>query len=171
MPASTSNPAPSADLYTSSDGVVAAPRPSGEGWECLEQIATDPGHEVTLIRCRHVDRAQFFFMMAKDYAVAPGEVRSAEELATRVFPPTYDKLFRRHEITSSGATLHAGHAAYDLRIEALHASMGEIRKRERVITHGTHVFILSAEGKPEVFDRETAAIDAWFSGARFKNLP
>lgn len=164
-------PPPAADLYTSTDGLVAAPRPPGDGWECVEQIAKEPGQEATLIKCRHTDRAQFFFLMAKDYAVPADQVRSAEDLATVVFPTTYQKLFQSHEVRETRPVDHAGRPGHELRIEAVHASMGPIRKRERVLTHADHVFVLSAEGKPEVFDRETAAIDAWFSGARFKNLP
>lgn len=164
-------PAPAADLFTSADGLVAAPRPPGDGWECVEQTASEPGNEATLIKCRHTDRERFFFLMAKDYAVPADQVRSAEELATHVFPTTYQKLFQSHEVRESKAVDHAGKPAYELRIEAVHASMGAIRKHERVITRGNHVFVLSAEGKPEVFDGEAAAIAAWFSGARFKNLP
>ena len=163
--------APAADMFTSADGLVAAPRPSGDGWECVEQTASEPGNEATLIKCRHTDSERFFFLMAKDYAVPADQVRSAEELAAHVFPTTYQKLFQSHEVRESKAVDHAGKPAYELRIEAVHASMGPIRKHERVITQGNHVFVLSAEGKPEVFDGEAAAIAAWFSGARFKNLP
>lgn len=173
-PTSTRSPPPAppaADLFTSADGLVAAPRPPGDGWECVEQTSSEPGNEATLIKCRRTDRERFFFLMAKDYAVPADQVRSAEELATHVFPTTYQKLFQSHEVRESKAVDHAGKPAYELRIEAVHASMGPIRKHERVITQGNHVFVLSAEGKPEVFDGEAAAIAAWFSGARFKNLP
>jgi hypothetical protein len=170
-PTKTPAPPPAADLFTSKDGLVAAPRPAGDGWECVEQTAAEPGQEATLIKCRHTDRARFFFLMAKDYVVPADQVRSAEELATRVFPTTYQKLFQSHEIRETKAVTHAGKPAHELRMEAVHASMGPIRKRERVITHDNHVFVLSAEGMPEVFDAEAAAIEAWFSGARFKHLP
>src|SRR5690349_910058 len=46
MPAETSKapPAPAAAaepaLFASKDGLVAAPRPTGDGWECVEQTAT-----------------------------------------------------------------------------------------------------------------------------------
>lgn len=160
---------PSADRFTSSDGLVGAPRPSGDGWECVEQTATDPGQEATLIKCRHTDRSRFFFLMAKDYSVPPEQVRPAEELATQVFPATYQKLFQSHQIRGSKPVDHAGVPAHELDIEAVHASMGPIRKRERVFIKGTHVFVISAEGKPEEFDAEAAAITAWFAGAAFKN--
>lgn len=164
MPAST-------DLFTSKDGLVAAPRPAGDGWECVEQTATDPGQEATLIKCRHTDRARFFFLMAKDYTVPPEQVRHAADLATAVFPATYERLFESHRINESKAVTHAGKPAHEIRLDAVHASMGPIRKRERVAVDGTHVFVISAEGKPEVFDAEAAAIEAWFAGAKFKNLP
>lgn len=164
-------PAPAdAAMFVSQDGLVAAPRPPGDGWECIEQTADDPGQEVTLIKCRHTDRERFFFLMAKDYAVPAGQVRSIEELATAVFPATYQKLFQSHAITEARATTHAGAPAYDSWIEAVHATMGPIRKRERVIVRGTHVFVISAEGTPEAYDGEAAATEAWFAGARFKNL-
>lgn len=158
-----------ANLFTSSDGLVAAPRPAGEGWECVEQTATDPGAEATLIKCRRTDRSRFFFLMAKDYVVPPEQVRPAGDLADKVFPATYDKLFQSHRVTSSTAVGHAGLPAHELQLEAVHASMGPIRKRERVVVKGTHVFVISAEGKPEVFDAERATIDAWFAGAAFGN--
>lgn len=184
MPAETSKSAPAAPsapsapptaaepaLFTSKDGLVAAPRPSGDGWDCVEQTATEPGQETTLIKCRHTDRTRFFFLLAKDYVVPPDQVRSAEQLATDVFPTTYQKLFQKFEITESKPTTRAGKPGHELKISAVHASMGEIRKRELVQTEGNHVFVVSAEGLPDVFDAESSAIEAWFSGARFKNQP
>lgn len=169
-PAPAERPTMLAEMYTSSDGLVAAPRPGGSAWECLEQVASEPGQEATLIKCRHVDRGRFFFLMAKDYSVPASEVKTPDELANAVFPATYKKLFERHEVVESKAMMHAGYPAQEVRVEAVHASMGPIRKRERVMTAGNHVFILSAEGKPDVYDAEYPAIEAWFAGARFKNL-
>lgn len=171
--APTDAPAPAAEsaLFASKDGLVAAPRPSGDGWECVEQTATEPGQETTLIKCRHTDRARFFFLLAKDYAVPPEQVRSAEQLATDVFPATYQKLFQKFEVTESKPITRAGKPGHELKISAVHASMGEIRKRELVQTEGNHVFVISAEGLPDVFDAESSAIEAWFAGARFKNQP
>ncbi len=163
-------PPPEAVMFTSQDGLVAAPRPPGDGWECVEQVVNEPGQEATLIKCRHTDRTRFFFLMAKDYVVPAEQVRSVEELSTAVFPATYQKLFQSHVITEARAATHAGAPAYDSWIEAVHASMGPIRKRERVITRGTHVFVISAEGMPAAYEAEGAAMEAWFSGARFKNL-
>lgn len=162
-----SAPAPStAALFTSSDGLVAAPRPPGDGWECLEQSTA----EATLIKCRQVDPSRFFFLMAKDYSVPPDQVRSPEDLVMTVFPATYQKLFTAHTITEAHAVTHAGAPGHEAWIDAAHASAGQIRKRERVITRGHRVFVLSAEGTPAVFDAEAAATEAWFSGARFKHL-
>jgi hypothetical protein len=172
-PAAPTGPAAAAEpaLFTSKDGLVAAPRPSGDGWECVEQTATEAGQEATLIKCRRTDRARFFFLLAKDYAVPPDQVRSAEQLATDVFPSTYQKLFQKFEVLESKPTTRDGRPGHELRISAVHASMGEIRKRELVQTAGNHVFVVSAEGLPDVFDAEASVIEAWFSGARFKNLP
>lgn len=170
-PPATPAPPPAADLFTGKDGLISVPRPAGDGWECVEQVASEPGQEASLIKCRHTDRARFFFLMAKDYSVPADQIRSAEELATRVFPTTYEKLFASHEIRETRAVTHAGKPAHELQLDAVHASMGKIRKRERVITHDNRVFVLSAEGMPDVFDAEAAAIEAWFAGVRFKNLP
>lgn len=179
MPAETAKPAPAAPsgpaaaadpaLFASKDGLVAAPRPAGDGWECVEQTATEPGQEATLIKCRYTDRTRFFFLLAKDYVVPPDQVRSAEQLATDVFPATYQQLFQKFEVVESKPTTRAGGPGHELRISAVHASMGEIRKRELVQTAGNHVFVVSAEGLPAVFDAEASAIEAWFAGARFKN--
>jgi hypothetical protein len=172
-PAAAPAPAAPAEaaLFASKDGLVAAPRPSGDGWECVEQTGGEPGQETTLIKCRRTDRTRFFFLLAKDYAVPPEQVRSAEQLATDVFPTTYQKLFQKFEVTESKPATRADKPGHELRISATHASMGEIRKREFVQTAGNHVFVVSAEGLPEVFDAESSAIEAWFAGARFKNLP
>lgn len=165
------DPSPAQERHASSDGKVAAPRPSGDAWECEEKIAGAPDPDTTLIKCRHRDRARFFFMMAKDYAVPPDEVRTPEGIVRDVLPTTYGKLFERHTITRQEPVLHRGAAGVDLWIDAVHATIGPVRKRERVLTRGEHVFIISAEGMPEVFDGEGATIDAWFAGADFANLP
>jgi hypothetical protein len=164
-------PVASADLYSSTDGLVAAPRPAGDVWEGLEQGSTQPGQEASLIKCRHTDRERFFFLMAKDYSVPADQVRTPDVLANEVYPTTYKTLFQSYEIKESKPVTVGTRTGHELRIEATHASMGPIRKRERVLTEGNHVFLLSAEGKPDVFDAESAAIEAWFTGARFKHLP
>lgn len=167
----TADPSPAPERHASSDGKVAAPRPSGDAWECEEKIAGAPEPDTTLIKCRHRDRTRFFFMMAKDYSVPAAEVRPPEGIVREVLPATYGKLFESHTITRQEPVLYRGAAGIDLWIDAVHASIGPIRKRERVLTRGEHVFIISAEGMPEVFDGESAAIDAWFAGADFANLP
>lgn len=163
-------PPAAADLYTSSDGAVAGPRPPGDGWECVEQRSPAPGQEVTLIKCRRTDRERFFFLMAKDYAVPADQVRAADTLATQVFPETYKQLFTRHAITQTREASLAGRTGTEVTLDAEHASMGPIKKRELVLTAGDHVFVVSAEGKPEVFAAESAAIEAWFTGVRFRRL-
>lgn len=168
MPTKSSTPAPAAapDMFTSTDGQVAAPRPAGDGWDCVEQAADG----ATLIKCRRTDRSKFFFVMAKDYVVPADQVRTAEALATVVFPTTYQQLFTSHEIRESRAVDHAGEPAHEVSLDAVHASMGKIRKRERVIVQDDHVFVISAEGLPEAFDAEAATTEAWFAGARFARL-
>lgn len=168
-------PKPGADAdkdgrFTSSDGLVSAPRPRGEGWECEERVARPPDPETTLIKCRQTTPGRFFFFMAKDYAVPEEQIRRPEGIVREVLPRTYDKLYESYTFTREEPVLVAGNAGIDLWIDAVHAKTGPIRKRERVLTQGQHVFILSAEGLPPDYEAEEAAIDAWLTGAAFKNL-
>lgn len=168
--AAAAGPSGGAAEFASSDGKVRAPRPAGDGWECEERVASAPDPETTLIKCRHSDRGRFFFMMAKDYAVPSEQVRSPETIVREVLPKTYTKLYERFSTTREEPVIFRGVAGVDTWIEAHHAKAGAIRKRERVLTRGEHVFIISAEGTPAVFDAESAAIDAWFAGVGLRNL-
>ncbi|MEZ4384365.1 MAG: hypothetical protein R3A79_23745 [Nannocystaceae bacterium] len=155
----------------SSDGRIAAARPPAARWSCDERIGEAPAPETTLIRCRVVEpKGAFFFMMVKDYVVPPEEVRPAEGIVEKVLPATYGQLYERHAIVRQEPVVFAGAAGVDLWIEAVHAKVGDVRKRERILTAGEHVLIVSAEGMPGVFDTETAAIDAWFDEAVFATL-
>ncbi|MEZ4452709.1 MAG: hypothetical protein R3B09_24830 [Nannocystaceae bacterium] len=154
--------------YASADGTLSAPQPDGEAWECLEQTSEDP--PASLIKCRQRDRARFFFMMAKEYSVPANEVRSLDGIISEVLPQTYAKLFTSYSITRDEPTMVGTVSARDLWIDAEHASMGSIRKRERLMVQGERVFVVSAEGLREVFEEMTPVIDRWFAGAAFTHL-
>jgi hypothetical protein len=160
---------PAGERFVTADQLVDVPKPSGTGWECLEQTAPDP--KTTLAKCRHTDRAQFFFLIAKDYVVPADQKKTAEQLANEVFPATYAKLFASHTIDTTKSVEYAGRKGHELAVSAKHAQIGDIQKRELVFVEGDHVFVLSAEGKPDVFAANQAAIDAWFSTTRFRNAP
>lgn len=154
----------------SGNGRIAAARPPAERWNCDERIGEAPAPETTLIKCRLSAPDRFFFMMVKDYVVPANEVRPPEGIVEKVLPVTYGKLYARHTIGRQEPVIFAGAAGVDVWIEAEHAKVGAVRKRERILTAGEHVLIVSAEGMPEVFDAETAAIDAWFDGVVFAAL-
>lgn len=154
-----------------SDGRIAASRPPAARWSCEERIGEAPAPETTLIRCRvTAPEGSFFFMMVKDYVVPADQVRTPEGIVEKVLPATYGKLYSRHAIHRREPVVFAGAAGVDIWIEAEHAKVGPIRKRERILTAGEHVLIVSAEGMPGVFDAETATIDAWFDGVVFAAL-
>lgn len=164
----TSPPVEEDPRYSSADGSLSAPQPTGDEWECLEQTSNDP--PATLIKCRQRDRARFFFMMAKEYSVPAEEVRSLDGIISEVLPQTYAKLFDSYKITRDEPTMVGKVGARDLWIDAEHASMGSIRKRERLIVQGERVFVVSAEGLRAVFDELAPAVDRWFTGATFSHL-
>lgn len=164
----TSPTSSAAERYASSNGQISAPRPAGDDWECVEQISEDP--VAALIKCRQRERGRFFFMMAKEYQVPAAEVRSLDGIIGEVLPQTYAKLFTSYKITRDEPTMVGSVPARDLWIEAEHASMGSIRKRERMMIQGERVFVVSAEGLATLFDGFAPAIDAWFAGVTFTNL-
>ena len=164
----TPTTSPPAERYASSNGQISAPRPAGDTWECIEQISEDP--VAALIKCRQRERDRFFFMMAKEYEVPADEVRSLDGIISQVLPQTYGKIFSSYKITRDEPTMIGSVPARDLWIEAEHASMGSIRKRERMMVQGERVFVVSAEGLATLFDGFAPAIDAWFQGVTFTNL-
>ena len=171
MPTTARAVAPSAQLFTSGDGLVSAPRPSGDSWECLEQLSRPPRPPVTVIKCRQRDSDnRFFFLLAKDYEVAPEQRIPVDEIIRDVLPNTYDELFEHFEIRSKITIEHQEAEGRELLIDAAHPGVGPIHKRERLFVRGDHVLIVSAEGQPELFTTFKAEIDAWIEGVVFLNL-
>ncbi len=158
------------DDYSSLDGLVRAPHPEGEDWQCLEQSARPPKPPATLIKCRQTDPERFFFLMAKDYEVAPAERLPVDAIVRDVLPLTYAKLFENHTISEVKAIEHQGVEGLSLTLDAVHETLGQIHKREHLFVRGNHVLVISVEGSPELFDLFAADIDAWMHGVTFLNL-
>jgi hypothetical protein len=159
------------ERYARSDGTISAPKPVGDGWECLEQSDSGQGaHDIRLIKCRRTASGQFFFMLAKTYAVAEAEVQSPEQLANGPFQRNYEKLFDTTRYQSRRSVDHAGRRGYEVSFDAEHSQKGSIRKLERVLTEGTRVFIVSAEGRPADYERFAAERTAWLDGVKFSEL-
>ncbi len=124
-----------------------------------------------MIKCRQRDSDErFFFLLAKDYEVAPERRLPVDAIIQDVLPNTYDELFESFEIRSVLTIDHQAAEGRELLIDALHPGVGPIRKRERLFVRGGHVLIVSAEGRPELFDTFKADIDAWIEGVAFLNL-
>lgn len=171
LPTIHDSAAPSAQIFASDDGLVSAPRPSGDSWECIEQLSRPPKPPVTVIKCRQRDSEErFFFLLAKDYEVAPERRLTVDAIIQDVLPNTYNDLFERFEIRSTIEIEHQHAEGRELLIDAAHPGIGPIRKRERLFVRGDHVLIVSAEGQPELFDAFKADIDAWIEGVVFLNL-
>ena len=158
------------DDYTSLDGLVRAPRPQGEDWQCLEQTARPPKPPATLIKCRLTDPKRFFFLMAKDYEVPPDQRLPVDAIVRDLLPQTYAKLFRSHTISEVKEIEHQGVQGIALTVDAEHKTIGQIHRREHLFVRGNHVLVISAEGSPEFFDLFAAEIDAWMLGVAFINL-
>ncbi len=157
--------------YASGDGLLTAPLPVGDSWECLEQLSRPPKPPVTVIKCRQRDsEGRFFFLLAKDYKVAPERRLGVDTIIDEVLPDTYNELFESYSVSSRTVIDHQGAEGRELYIDAVHRSLGPIRKRERLFVRGDHVLIVSAEGLPPLFETFAADIDAWIEGVVFLNL-
>ena len=163
--------APARPMFASDDGLVRAPLPADDAqWECIRQTSQPPKPPTTLIKCRQRESSRFFFLLAKDYEVTPEQRRDVDGIIREVLPMTYERLFDSFTITGTTPVVHQGSEGREVEIRAVHSGLGEIRKRERLFVRGDHVLVISAEGRPELFDAVAEDIDAWFAGARFANL-
>ncbi len=153
------------------DGTISAPQPAGAGWECREKSANEPAiGRMRMIDCARRRAGELFFMLAKTYSV-DAKARTAEELAKNEYRADYAKFFQSMKYTSEGPVTYRGHPAYEVTFDAVHAAKGAVRKRERVVTVGTQVFLWSAEGSTEAFVRYKKETEAWMAGATFSELP
>lgn len=174
--------------YTSGNGLIVVPYPADSHWELTWRfdISQAPGlvvpSTVEFVKADRTAPGEFLFMMAKDYMLMPNEflvtdhqevwdhLPTADDLATKVYPNNYARLFERFEYVRRGATEHQGHPGYQIEMTALHHVRGPIRKTERVIVHEYHVLIASAEGSPDVFERHLPDITRWMHDTRFAEL-
>jgi hypothetical protein len=153
------------------DGTITVPQPAGPGWECREKSAKDPAiGQMRMIDCTRKRAGELFFMLAKTYSVE-AKARTAEELSKNEYRADYAKFFQSVKYTSEGPVTYRGHAGYEVTFDAVHAAKGAVRKRERVVTVGTQVFLWSAEGSTEAFVRYKKETEAWMAGATFSELP
>jgi hypothetical protein len=153
-----------------SDGSIRAPKPSGDGWNCREQTASQDGSTARLVKCSRTAEGEFFFMVAKKYSVPESEVMAPEALFDGPYRRSYEKLFESFTIESRGPVEQQGKRWYEVQIKAEHAAKGSITKTERVLTKGVDVYLLSAEGSPKDFARFAAEREAWMSKAEFTEL-
>jgi len=155
---------------TSHDGLVTIAAPQTPGWECVEHTSATP-YPSSLMRCRRKVAGEFFLLTAKQYQVPPEEQKSAEQLASQVFPQDYKTFYAAYQITGTAPVTHQGLVGVELQVDAVHAVKGELRKVEQVFAQGRNVFVLSAEGARVQFGSWKVVIDGWMAGARFKALP
>jgi hypothetical protein len=143
-------------------------RPTGSGWDCVEQSAIAPTR-TTLLKCRR-PAPELLFFVAKDYEVPPGAVLPVERLAREEFPGHYRAHFKHHTVARTTPVTVDGTTGFEIALDATHAQKGAIRKVERVFAKDTHVLVVSAEGTPADFARHEAARAAFFAGVKFKVL-
>lgn len=157
-------------VLASQSEVVTVAKPSGEGWECVSQHGEDPKTGMTgeVTKCRR-PQGEFFFLLAKSYAVRPEDAVPAERLVKELYPADYKKLFATVSSLTTKKEKLDGRDAWQLELDAEHASRGKIHKRERVATNGAQVMLVSAEGDPALFTKFGKEIDSWFKGAHFKS--
>jgi hypothetical protein len=163
-------PAAPGTVMTSRDGLVRVTTPATPGWECLEQLAaagTPAGG--TLMKCRR-PRPELFLLVAKDYEVEAAAVLPAEKVAMQERPKHFERLFRGHDIARHGPTMHQGVTGHEIEFTARLRGKGELHGVERIFTKGTHVLLISAEGRRGDFERYQDAIKPWFEAAAFKAL-
>lgn len=152
---------------TTTDGLLAVALPDGDGWG-VETTAVDAdGTHVAAIKCARTTPGELFFLIAKDYTVAPEHVADAEALLEDIYPEHYATLFTKVVIEEL-RELEAGWWEATYRFE--HARLGEIVKRERARVIGSHVLLLSAEGSPAAVAAHAGATEGWFTGVMFATL-
>ncbi len=145
--------------------------PGGADWEFERFVDAKGEAPVALVKARRKDRTQFFFLMAKVYTVPQNQVLPAEEVMMRAYRKNYEKLFTDIRYETSGPVEFRGYEGHETQITMRHAKIGEIKKLERIVADGRNVFLVSAEGKPEVWPEMTGVVERWFATVEFKALP
>lgn len=151
----------------SADGRIAAPEPEGPGWECLEESHGEAQAAAVALRCRRENPREFLFLAAKTHRQPPDQRTDAHTLLMTLYRADNEAFFNRVEYLRDGPAELAGGHGWEAELEAEHARLGVIRKRERVAIIGSRVYAISAEGKPELWDRHADAIERWFAAVEF----
>jgi hypothetical protein len=151
----------------SADGRIAGPRPEAFGWECLEERHGDASATAVALRCRRENPREFLFLAAKTHRQPPDQRTDAHTLLMSLYRADNEAFFDRVEYVRDGPAELAGGHGWEAELEAEHARLGVIRKRERVAIIGDRIYAISAEGKPELWTQQLAVIDRWFAEVEF----
>jgi len=158
---------PSATTVVSADGRIAGPRPTGAGWECLEEQHGDAEAAAVALRCRRADPAEFLFLAAKTHRQPRDQRTDAHTVLMSLYRTDNEAFFDRVEYLRDGPARLAGGQAWEAELDAEHARLGAVRKRERLAILGDRVYAVSAEGQPAAWDQHLSEIDRWFAEVRF----
>lgn len=153
--------------FVSADGRVSVPLPAGDGWECLEETHGDGPAAALAVRCRRADPSQFLFVAAKTHRQPADQRVDAETLLMTLYRADNEAFFESVEYVSNGPTSVAGAPGWESELEATHARLGTIHKRERVAIVGDRVFAISAEGGTSLWRAHAPVLDDWFDEVRF----
>jgi hypothetical protein len=161
---------PSEYWYRSPDGLVMVPASTDPGWETIHKTAGDPPGVTTAVTRRRATDGEFMFLMAKHYTVAPAHVVTAEALVREIYRQSYEKQFQRVDYGPIREVVLGGHGWWEAEMALTHERRGRISKIERTSVVDTNVFVLSAEGAPEVMAAHAEEIGRWLNEARFAVL-
>jgi hypothetical protein len=151
----------------SADGRIAAPEPEGPGWECIEESHGEAQAAAVALRCRRENPREFLFLAVKTHRQPPDQRTDAHTLLMSLYRADNEAFFDRVEYLRDGPAELAGGHGWEAELEAQHARLGVIRKRERVAIVGSRVYAVSVEGKPELWTRHADAIERWFGEVEF----
>lgn len=151
----------------SDDGRIAGPEPEGPGWECLEERHGDAQAAAVALRCRRENPREFLFLAAKTHRQPADQRTDAHTLLMSLYRADNQAFFDRVEYLRDGPAKVAGVDGWEAELEAEHARLGLVRKRERLAILGDRVYAISVEGKPELWTSHQAAIDRWFAEVEF----
>lgn len=148
-------------------GRISVPIPIGDGWECLEDQHGEGEAAAIAVRCRRADPREFLFFAAKTHRQPRDQRTDAETVLMSLVRAENEAFFERVEYLSShGATL-AGAPGWESELLAVHARLGEIRKRERLAIVGDRIVAISAEGSPSLWEQHREHIERWFAEVEF----
>jgi hypothetical protein len=159
-------PAPGRVL--SEDGRIAGPEPEGPGWECLEERHGEAEAAAVALRCRRENPREFLFLAAKTHRQPVDQRTDAHTLLMTLYRADNQAFFERVEYLRDGpATIAGSSEGWEAELEAEHARLGVIRKRERVAIIDGRIYAISAEGKPELWTKYSPTIERWFAEVEF----